>query len=445
MKLNLTLRGWRLLALAGSIIVVGALIISARFSAREATQMTNAALLAPLPGNAITPADRQIQTAQQSIQRAPTQAKAYNQLAVAFLQKTRETNNAEFSARAEAALKRSLELDPKVEDSNFDALKLQTMLLLNQHRFSEALLHARRAVALRPQNYQVYGLLSDALVELGDYPAAVEAVDRMAALRPSAASHTRISYLRALHGHTEPALEAMRQALQMTLPADTEATAWTRVHIGQELARAGRWREAEHEIDIALEVLPDYHLALAAKGQARAALNDLPGAIHFYQRALAQSPAIDTAAALGDLYTKLGRTQEAQQQYALIETITRVNGGGEPHQLALFWADHNLKLDEALALAQQERKTRNDIYTCDLLAWCLYKKGQMAEARQAITEALRLGTRDARLYYHAGMIHHGAGDREQAVKYLKLALATNAAFDIQQAEVAKQTLKQLTD
>lgn len=445
MKLIHTLRGWRLLALAVLVVIVGTLIVSARFSARHATQMTNTALLAPLPGNAASPTDRQILAAQQFIKRAPAQAKGYNQLCAAFLQKTRETNNAEFSGRAAAALKRSLELDPKVEDSNFDALKLQTLLLLNQHRFSEALSHARRAATLRPQNYQVYGLLTDALVELGDYPAAVEAVDRMAALRPSPGSHTRISYLRALHGQTEPALEAMRQALQMTLPADAEATAWTRVHLGQELARAGRWGEAEREFDIALEVMPDYHLAFSAKGAARAARGDLPGALNFYQRALERVPAIDTAARLGDLYAKLGRIEEAQRQYALSETIARASGGGEPHQLALFWADHDLKLDEALALAKQERAARSDIYTCDLLAWCLYKKGQLPAARAAMTEALRLGTRDARLYYHAGMIHRGAGEREQAVKYLQLALATNAAFDVRQAELAKQALKELTD
>lgn len=446
MKFNYTSRGWRLLALAALIVIVGALIVSARFSSQSTTQ-ANAALLAPIPGNAsapASPADRQIQAAQRQIQRAPAQAKSYNQLCVAFLRKTRETNNAEFSQRAEAALKRSLEIDPDVSDSNFDALKLETALLLNQHRFSEALKAARRAQTLRPNDHQVYGLLSDALVELGDYSAAVEAADRMAALRPGPAVHTRISYLRALHGYTEPALEAMRLALRTTPPADLEGTAWTRVHIGQELARAGRWREAEREFDIALAVLPDYHLALAAKGQARAASNDLPGAINFYQRALERVPAIDTAAVLGDLYAKLGRTEEAQRQYALIEAIARASGGGEPQQLALFWADHNLKLDEALALAQQERAARSDIYTCDLLAWCLYKKGQLPAARAAMTEALRLGTRDARLYYHAGMIHHGLGEREQAVKYLKLALATNAAFDVQQAEIAKQTLKELT-
>lgn len=447
MKFNYTSRGWRMLALAALVVTVAALIISARFSSRHPTQ-ANAALLESIPGDAstpATPADRQIQAAQRLIQRAPAQAKGYNQLATAFLQKARETQGAGFTARAEAALKRSLEIDPNVEETNFDALKLKTALLLNRHLFSEALSAARRAQTLRPNDYQIYGMLTDALVELGDYPAAVEAVDRMAALHPGPASHTRISYLRALHGHTEPALEAMRSALQMTPPADLEGTAWTRVHIGQELARVGRWREAEREYDAALQALPNYHLALEAKAAARAAANDAAGAVEFYQRVQAVAPTPVIVAALGDLYTKLGRADEAQRQYALLASPERAGNNDEARQLALYWADHDLNLDAALAIAQRERAARADIYTCDLLAWCLYKKGQLPAAQAAITEALRLGTRDARLYYHAGMIEHGLGNREQAIKQFKVALATNAAFDVKQAEVANQTLKQLTD
>jgi len=57
---------------------------------------------------------------------------------------------------------------------------------------------------------------------------------------------------------------------------------------------------------------------------------------------------------------------------------------------------------------------------------------------------LRLGTRDARLYYHAGMIYNALGDHRNAVKYLKLALETNASFDPLQAVVARRTLSAIT-
>ena len=40
----------------------------------------------------------------------------------------------------------------------------------------------------------------------------------------------------------------------------------------------------------------------------------------------------------------------------------------------------------------------------DCLAWTALKAGRFTEAQVAIEEALRLGTRDAKLFYHAGQI-----------------------------------------
>ena len=110
--------------------------------------------------------------------------------------------------------------------------------------------------------------------------------------------------------------------------------------------------------------------------------------------------------ALGDLYAKLGRADEAEKLYAAFETLERENAAAEndTHHLVAFWTDHDRNLDEALRLARQERERRRDVYTCDALAWALYKKGLYAEARAASDEALRLGTRDPRLLYHASAV-----------------------------------------
>ena len=83
-------------------------------------------------------------------------------------------------------------------------------------------------------------------------------------------------------------------------------------------------------------------------------------------------------------------------------------------ELAYFYADHDVKLDEALALARSELEVRQDIYGYDVLAWALYKAGKPAEALAPMAEALRLGTKDARLFFHAGMIHRGVGEAEKA-------------------------------
>ncbi len=388
-----------------------------------------------------TASDRQVRAAQVEIERAPANPNGYNLLCAAYLKKARETGDFGFNAKAEAALNRSFEM--AAAENNYDSIKLKAALLLTYHRFGEALEVARRAQAVQPQDPDNYGAITDALVELGDYQGAFEAAQTMMDLRPGTPSYSRVSYLRGLQGDTEGAIEAMRAAVESASPRDPESGAWCRVHLGDELMNAGQRVAAEREFDSALAIFPNYHLAFAGKARARLAAGDADAAIEFYQRAWERVPLPETAIALGDLYTKLGRAEEAKKQYDLVEFIERTGAtaGTYSRQLALFYADHDVKLDEALAIARRERAARSDIYTSDALAWCLYKKGDLAEAKRSIEEALRLGTRDARIHYHAGMIEQALGNRRDAAKHLQLALKINPLFDIRQAEVARQTLR----
>ena len=388
-------------------------------------------------------ADSQIQLAEARIAKFPADAYGYNQLAAAFMQKARETGDFGFNARAEAALDQSLKLAP----DNRTTMTLHATLLLTYHRFREALDEATRMQASGEATSEVYGIMTDALVELGDYSAAVKAAQKMVNLRPDAAAYARVSYLRALHGDLEGAIEAMRVAVKATNPNNPENASWYRVHLGVELMNAGKREEAEREFDIALNVFPGYHLALAAKGRARAAAGDFDAAVDFYRQAQERVPLPDYAIALGDLYTRLGRTAEATRQHELVEFIERdsVNSASlYSRQLALFWADHDTKLDEALAIMKREHAAREDVLTYDALAWCLFKKGQLSEAAEAIKQAKRLGTRDARIFYHAGMIYDAMGNHRRAAEQLQLALATDRAFNVVQAESAQRKLAELT-
>ncbi|HEV7889478.1 MAG TPA: tetratricopeptide repeat protein [Pyrinomonadaceae bacterium] len=385
-----------------------------------------------------TPGDRLVITAQSLVEREPEAARGYNMLAAAYMQKARETGDFSLNAKAEEALSRAEVSEP----GDYEALKLRAKLLLTFHRFAEALEVARRAQSLNPRDHDNYGALADALVELGDYDGAVKAAQTMVDLRPDTASYSRVSYLRELHGDTKGAIDAMRMAVEAASPKDPEGVAWCRVHLGDALVREGNTAEAEREYDHALFVFPEYHVALAAKARARLAAGDADAAVQLYRRAIERVPLPDYAAALGDLLTKLGRADEARRQYELVEFVERTGaqGGTYTRQLAMFWADHDTKLDDALAVARSERAARSDIYTADLLAWCLYKKGRYAEAKAAMDEALRLGTRDPKLLFHAGMIADALGDRAGGAKYLRQALAINPSFDVLQADAARRAL-----
>lgn len=431
--------------LVAGLILVGIVVLGITTLSKRADQPEAATLPqnreAKQPVGQITLGDRLMGRAQAVIKQKPGVDDGYNMLAFAYMQKARETGDFSFNARAEAALAQSGKLSP----DNSDALRLQSKLLITYHRFSEALPMALRAVERKPNDYEARGALVDALVELGHYEEAKKAVQAMLDVRPYTGSYARASYLRSLYGDTAGAIEAMRLAVQSANPGDPEELAWCRVHLGDELMNAGKQIDAEREYDHALFIFPDYYLALAAKGRARLAAGDADRAIEFYKRAQERVPAPETAIALGDIYTKLGRAEDARKQFELVEFVekTGASGGTYSRQLALFWADHDMKLDEALAAARRERESRADIYTSDALAWCLYKKGLHAEAKTAIDEALRLGTRDANINYHAGMIYRALGERRAAAKHLQLALKINPSFGVLQADVARQALREL--
>ena len=423
----------------GLIIGVVLAILVMAFSSEKAAP--EAELLKPVTTNQATAADKLIVSAQSAIQQNSSDARGYNLLASAFMQKARETGDFSINARAEESLKHSLRVSP----NNYEGLKLQAILKLVYHQFAEALEIAKRVQSANPRDQENYGSMVDAQVELGDYQAAVDAAQTMVDLKPNTASYSRISYLRSLHGDTKGAIEMMKMAISAASPQNPESVAWCRVHLGDELMNDGRMDEAEREYDHALYIFPDYHLALAAKARARFAAGDAENAISFYRRAIERSPSPEYIAPLGDLYAKLGRAEEARQQYEQVEFIEKMgaSAGTYTNQLALFWANHDTRLDDALTAAERERAARKDIYTADILAWCLYKKGRFGEAKTAIDDALRLGTRDPRLIYHAGMIAAANGDDQKSAEYLEQALKINPNFDVLQADAAREKLNAL--
>ena len=131
------------------------------------------------------------------------------------------------SPAAEDTISRSLPVKPE----NYDELKLRAKLLLTNHRFNEALEITQRLQTFRDDDHDVWGMITDALVETRDYPGAVQAAQRMIDLRPDSSGYARVSYLRELHGDTEGAIQAMTLAVKAANPNDPEGLAWYRAQL----------------------------------------------------------------------------------------------------------------------------------------------------------------------------------------------------------------------
>jgi tetratricopeptide (TPR) repeat protein len=406
-----------------------------------AAMLALAGLLPVLARAAAPTADRAIADAETTVRRGP-RPDALVELAAAFMRKARETGDPDYYARASAALDRAVALDP----GHYGALRARAWVLLGKHEFGAALRAARTARRTEPRDWWNYGNLADACVELGRYDDAVRATTRMMALRPGLPVYTRVAALRALTGDRRGAIEALELALSTADPGDAEQRAWILTYLGHEHWALGELSEADARYEAALAVFPDYHLALPGLARVRAAEGASAEAVRLYERALAVAPLPTTAGALGDLYATIGDPRRASTTYDFamyMGRVATVRGQTLGRDLALFLVDHERDPDEALRLATIDAARRRDIYTDDALGWVLYKRGRSADAKRALGRALRLGTEDAGLEFHAGMIAAALGHPRSAARHLHAALALNPHFDVRHATLARTTLAAL--
>ena len=385
--------------------------------------------------------DRLISGLQSRLNSRPEDAYSYSMLGSAYSQKARESGEPGYYSRAEGAFGRALALDPQ----DFQAMTGMGTLALSRHEFQQALEWGEQALSINPHDAHIYGVIGDALVELGRYEEAWDSFQKMIELRPDLSSYSRVSYARELNGDVPGAIEAMKRALKAGGP-NAENTNWTRVQLGNLHFDSGDLSAAEAEYVKALELFPGYVHAEAGLAKVLAARGEHAQAIDMYQGIIEKNPLPEYVIALGDVHTAAGHAGEAEQVYALVrlqQKLYRVNGVNTDLEMALFDADHNQNLEVALDRAHREYQRRPSIWAADALAWTLHKNGDYQKALGYAQEALKLGKKDALMFFHSGMINFELGNRQEARSLLRQALSLNPHFSLLYGRRAVQTLKEL--
>jgi len=385
---------------------------------------------------------RAVDAAQQSLAASPNDPKLLSSLGLAYLQRVRETGDASYYTRAEELIRRAIAANP----NEITTLLAAGSLSLGRHEFAEALEFGTRAVTVAPFTAAGHGIVTDALVELGRYDEAIVAAQRMVDLRPDLASYSRIAYVRELHGDLPGAVVAMRAAVEAGNPAG-EGTAWTEVQLGHLLFATGDLDGAERLYEHSRDRVNDYVYGVAGVARIRAARGDLRGAAQLYERAVARLPLPEFAAALGDVYAKLGDPTRAEQQYAVVAASWKLlSAGGVRTDIdqALFDADRERNIPAALAAARTEYGIRKTVAVVETLAWAEYRSGDLAAARLHSAEALRLGTQDPLLIYRAGVIAEAAGDAALARSLYGRSAALNPRFSVLFGDDLAARLRRLT-
>lgn len=384
--------------------------------------------------------DGEIASLQQRLREIPDDWRGFAQLGLAYVAQARVTADPSLYPKAEGVLRRSLRLQP---DENVDGALGIGALDLARHDFAAALREGRRASDLNPYSADAYGVIGDALLELGRYDRAFEAFQTMVDTRPDLASYARVAYARELVGDVPGAERAMRMALDAAgTPSDS---AWTAYQLGELAFGSGDVGSARGWYARGLDLDPAYVPNLAGLAKVAWARGDDERAIARFTEVVARYPSAEFVGALADLYRATGKPALADRQEAVVAAmhdLATANGVNVDLELALFDADHG-DPEGALAAARAEWARRQSVHVADAYAWALYAKGRYQRASTFAERALALGTRSALFLFHAGMIRLELGDEVGARRYLSDAVATNPNFSILHAADAARVLARL--
>lgn len=384
---------------------------------------------------------------QRRLREQPRDAASWAALGLAYVERARLTGDATYYPKADGVLRRSLKQAP----GNAGALAGLGALAAARHDFHGALRYAERALKVNPYGQRAAAVRVDALVELGRYDEALSAARQADDLRPGIPIFTRLAYVRELRGEVREARRVLELARESaTDPGDL---AYIATQLGELAWNDGDLDRAGREYAEALRVSPGSVPALDGRARVRAARGDVAAALKDRAEIVRRQPLPQYLTAYGELLESEGREDEAERQYAVVDTwarIAKANGVDADLEIALFESDHG-DPEEALRTARAEWDRRCpgakveqcSVHAADALAWALHVNGRDEEALRYARQATATGYRRALFLLHLGVIEKALGNRDDARRDLAESLRRNPTFSPLWAPRAKAALDDL--
>lgn len=412
--------------------VITAFVVSVRADRRSAA--------APSANGGSSP-EAAVARAEARIDANPNDADAHALLAVSALGMVKQTADSTWYVRADTAAARALALDP----DHVVALEARGTLANARHRFRDALAPADRARVLAPGRFAALEIRIDANIELGNYATAFRDVDTRLALRPDLASYSRASYAAELRGDRELATRLMVLAADSARAGSGER-AWARVQVALLRIGSGDRGGAMRELRAAQAESPDDPTVFAGRARAAAAAGRLDEAASLYRRALDLQQTAPVAAELAAVEFARGRSADSTAALELARSLDRREAGNgvllDLDAIAVE-ADYRQPTAAEVQRARVAHRARTGVVGDAALGWVLTRSGNCGEGLRAARRSLRLGTRDATMFFHAGMAAACAGQRDEARTYVRRALALNPDFSPRWSRQARELLRGL--
>jgi tetratricopeptide (TPR) repeat protein len=386
-----------------------------------------------------------ISTYEAEIRQTPDSSLLLRLLAGQYLKRFRERADVEDLLRAEQASRQALSLQNHRDRSSSMIL---ASTLLSQHRFQAALEAIAEAQKFAPDDVNLVALSASIQMELGHYDATHHLLQMLTQKTEDSGHSAVLARYLELTGNLAEARVLMNAAMQQMdafYSNSAETRAWFHVRAGDLSFAAGQLALAEQRYQEALNLFPQDVAAFTGLARLYAAQHRWQDALEVANRGIEWVPLLEILAYKADAQKALGDSEGVVETEGLMEVVAHLSKvqGIYDRALAMYYVDHGIHIPEALEIARREVLVRDDIYAEDTLAWAAAANHRWTEAQQAAKRATRLGTEDALILFHSGMIALNCGDRPSAFQHLTQALKLNPKFHHRYAEEARQVLSSL--
>ena len=398
----------RSLPVIAAVTLTGVLLLarSASSSQRVGVQMSAPLVTMPASLDEAATRDRDIAFYSRRTLEDTSSATDRFTLAGLFFARSRYTGSPGDLQRAELLARQSIGLRTQ---RNTQALDLLASVLMAKHEFHDAHALALRADSLDPDTPSHLALLGEIELELGEYDAAAAHFKAIHVGTEQFTIGARLARWHELTGRIDLARQYLTRAITEVNRRDDlprEQVAWFHYRLGELELRAGNVSAAERAFRAALTRHPDDVRALGGLARAALAAGKWKDAIDAGERATIIQLDPTTLGAISQAYASLGDTAQATS-VAKAMSVSALTQPGVIHRgWGLFLLDHGTAAERrtVLSRARLELRDRHDVYGHDLLAWALYRTGDVEGARAEMALAMAQGTQDVMLTTHARAI-----------------------------------------
>ena len=365
----------------------------------------------------ISVVQQRIEAAEKTVHANPSSWQPYNDLAFALCRKARDNGDISLYDQAEKALQHSRQLSA----DNYDAQKLEVVVLLGKHEFTQALKLAAELNKKVRDDIAGWALLVDTNVAIGNYNEAEKAAQWILDLRPgSALGFEKAAGLREIFGDAEGAIEFFEETNRRTSQNDTDQRAWLLTQMARLELTTGNSKRAEELLSQALKLFPDSQLALAALAKTQMAEGNYPEAVSLFEKRYKAMPTTTKLYDWASALDKAGMKAEASAAFSEFESRASkdiAKSYNENLTLISYFTDYKENPGEALRLAANESHARQDLGTLDAYAWALYGNARYDEAKTQLDRALAVGVRDPVYFCHAAHIAMKTNDAAALARF----------------------------